>query len=100
MIRAMQAELDREKAQLLLPGMQKPYFMEYRLDDLASYEAVANYGALTREEERASDGSSGSRCASAITRWIAAAAVVTAAVQLAPTDDNPRSHPVCTVDRN
>jgi TldD protein len=50
LIRAMQAELDREKA-LLLPGMQHPYFVEYRLDDLASYEAVANYGALTREEE-------------------------------------------------
>ena len=50
MIRAMQVELDREKA-LLLPGMQHPYFVEYRLDDLASYEAVANYGALTREEE-------------------------------------------------
>jgi TldD protein len=50
LIRAMQTELEREKA-LLLPGMQHPYFVEYRLDDLASYEAVANYGALTREEE-------------------------------------------------
>jgi hypothetical protein len=50
MLRAMQAELDREKALLLLPGMQRPYFIEYRLDDMNSYEAVANYGALTREE--------------------------------------------------
>ena len=49
-LRAMQAELDREQAQLLLPGMQRPYFIEYRLDDVASYEAVANYGALVREE--------------------------------------------------
>jgi TldD protein len=48
---AMQAELDREKAQLLLPGMQRPYFIEYRLDDIATFEAVANYGALTREEQ-------------------------------------------------
>jgi TldD protein len=46
----MQAELDREKAQLLLPGMQRPYFIEYRLDDFSTYEAVANYGALAREE--------------------------------------------------
>jgi TldD protein len=46
----MQAELDREKADLLLPGMQRPYFIEYRLDDVATYEAVANYGALAREE--------------------------------------------------
>lgn len=51
MLRAMQAELDREKAGLLLPGMQRPYFIEYRLDDIATYEAVANYGALTREEQ-------------------------------------------------
>jgi TldD protein len=50
-LRAMQTELDREQAQLLLPGMQRPYFIEYHLDDFATYEAVANYGALTREEE-------------------------------------------------
>jgi TldD protein len=50
MLRAMQTELDREKALLLLPGMQRPYFIEYRLDDLNTYEAIANYGALTREE--------------------------------------------------
>ncbi|WP_263383010.1 metallopeptidase TldD-related protein [Granulicella arctica] len=50
MLTAMQAELDREKSLLILPGMQRPYFMEYRLDEQTSYEAVANYGALTREE--------------------------------------------------
>jgi TldD protein len=48
LLRAMQQELDREKG-LLLPGMQKPYFIEYRLDDINTYEAVANYGALTQE---------------------------------------------------
>ncbi|MEG9438998.1 peptidase U62 [Edaphobacter sp. HDX4] len=51
MLKAMQAELEREKEQLVLPGMQRPYFIEYRLDDFSSFEAVANYGALTREEE-------------------------------------------------
>ncbi len=51
LLKAMQAELDREKSELLIPGMQRPYFIEYRLDDFYSYEAVANYGALTREEE-------------------------------------------------
>ncbi len=45
----MQQELDREHDLLLLPGMQKPYFVEYRLDDFITYEAVANYGALTQE---------------------------------------------------
>jgi TldD protein len=49
LLHAMKQELDREKS-LMLPGMQKPYFVEYRLDDITSYEAVANYGALTREE--------------------------------------------------
>jgi TldD protein len=48
LLRAMQQELDREKG-LLLPGMQRPYFVEYRLDDINTYEAVANYGALTQE---------------------------------------------------
>jgi TldD protein len=48
LLRAMQQELDREKA-LMLPGMQRPYFIEYRLDDINTYEAVANYGALTQE---------------------------------------------------
>ena len=51
LLKAMQAELDREKSALLIPGMQRPYFIEYRLDDFYTYEAVANYGALTREEE-------------------------------------------------
>lgn len=49
-LRAMQAELDREQAQLILPGMERPYFIEYRLDDVATYEAVANYGALVQEQ--------------------------------------------------
>jgi TldD protein len=46
---AMQQELKREQEKLLLPGMQRPYFMEYRLEDIASYDAVANYGSLTSE---------------------------------------------------
>jgi len=44
----MRQELDREKG-ILLTGMQQPYFIEYRLDDVSTYEAVANYGALTNE---------------------------------------------------
>ena len=50
LLQAMQQELDRERALLLLPGMQRPYFLEYRLDDFTTYEAVANFGALTRED--------------------------------------------------
>lgn len=51
LLRAMGEELTREREQLLLPGMQRPYFIEYRLEDIHSYEAVANYGALTGETE-------------------------------------------------
>jgi hypothetical protein len=48
---AMQEELKREQEKLVLPGMQRPYFMEYRLEDIATYDLVANYGALTSENE-------------------------------------------------
>ena len=48
---AMKAELAREKELLVLPGMQRPYFMEYRLEDIKTYNADASYGALTGERE-------------------------------------------------
>jgi predicted Zn-dependent protease len=49
-LRAMQDELARSQSQLILPGMQRPYFIEYRIDDFATYNAVANFGALVRDE--------------------------------------------------
>ena len=52
LLNAMQQELDRERELLTLPGLQKPYFIEYRLDDFQAYDAVATYGALTREERQ------------------------------------------------
>ena len=89
-LRAMQTELDREQAQLLLPGMQRPYFIEYRLDDFSTIEAVANYGALPLEADghqrrvrvtvrigSYKTDSSGSRGEGT--------------VQLAPTDNNPEA---------
>lgn len=51
LLTAMQQELAREKAELVLPGLQRPYFIQYRLEDISSYSAVANYGALTSEGE-------------------------------------------------
>jgi predicted Zn-dependent protease len=50
MLEAMKSELAREQKLLILPGLQRPYFIEYRMDELMSYDAVANYGALTRED--------------------------------------------------
>jgi TldD protein len=51
LLTAMKTELQREQAKLVLPGLQRPYFMEYRLEDISSYNAVASYGALTSENE-------------------------------------------------
>ena len=48
-MKAMQAELDRSKNELQLQSMQKPFFIEYRLDDVRSYDAEAAFGALTAE---------------------------------------------------
>jgi TldD protein len=87
LLRAMQQELDREKG-LLLPGMQRPYFVEYRLDDIASYEAVANYGALTQE-------ASNHQRVVRVTVRIGDYAMDSSSsrgdgtIELAPTDDNP-----------
>ena len=52
LLNAMQQELDRERDLLKLPGLESPYFIEYRLDDYSAYEAVATFGALTREERQ------------------------------------------------
>jgi TldD protein len=46
---AMLAELERSQQQLQLQNFQKPFFLQYRLDDIDDYEASANYGALTGE---------------------------------------------------
>lgn len=51
LLNAMRDELHREQTDLVLPGMQHPYFIEYRLEDIHNYELVANYGALTSESE-------------------------------------------------
>ncbi len=54
LLNAMKEELTREQQLLVLPGMQRPYFIQYRLDDVHTYEAIANYGALTRERRESS----------------------------------------------
>ena len=51
LLNAMKEELTREQQLLVLPGMQRPYFIQYRLEDVQTYEALANYGALTRETQ-------------------------------------------------
>jgi TldD protein len=45
-IRAMHDEMERSRARLELPGVQKPFFIEYRLLDLDVREVNASFGAL------------------------------------------------------
>src|ERR1700749_434059 len=44
-LKAMLDELDRSMAHLQLPGFEKPYFIEYRVEDVRDFETRATYGA-------------------------------------------------------
>src|SRR5215475_11720495 len=45
-LQAMHAELERSKSQLKLENMGAPYYIDYRVMDLDSFEADAAYGAV------------------------------------------------------
>lgn len=47
---AMQAELERSKAQLKMDGVQAPYYIEYRVGDVDDYSAEAIFGTLRHEQ--------------------------------------------------
>jgi predicted Zn-dependent protease len=49
LLRAMQEELDRSKAQIKMDGAAAPYYIEYRVTDLHEYAARAEFGALVGE---------------------------------------------------
>lgn len=51
MLTAMQKEMQRSQQKLMLPGMLRPYFMEYRLEDVAEFQADASFGALTNQSK-------------------------------------------------
>ncbi len=42
---AMLTELDRSVAQLQLPGFQKPFFIQYRIEDIDDFDTRATFGA-------------------------------------------------------
>jgi TldD protein len=44
-LKAMLEELDRSMIRLQLPGFEKPYFIEYRVEDVQDFETRASYGA-------------------------------------------------------
>ena len=45
-LRAMRDELERSRARLALPGVEKPFYIEYRLLDLDIRSVTASFGAL------------------------------------------------------
>ena len=50
-LRALQAELSRSKAQLKMDNVGAPFYIEYRVFDVEQFEASAAFGAL-REQNR------------------------------------------------
>jgi hypothetical protein len=55
MLKAMLEELDRSKSQLQLKGFEKPFFIQYRIEEIANFETKAAFGATSssrRSRER------------------------------------------------
>ncbi len=45
LLKAMLTELDRSMSQLQLPGFAKPFFIQYRIEDVDDFETKAEFGA-------------------------------------------------------
>jgi len=45
LLKAMLTELDRSMSQLQLPGFAKPFFIQYRIEDVDDYETKAEFGS-------------------------------------------------------
>jgi len=51
-LKAMLAELDRSKNELQLKGFAKPFFIQYRIEDIEDYQTKGDFGASVGEENR------------------------------------------------
>jgi predicted Zn-dependent protease len=49
-LKAMLAELDRSKSELQLKGFEKPFFIQYRIEDVDNFETKAEFGAVSASE--------------------------------------------------
>ncbi|MFY9854304.1 MAG: metallopeptidase TldD-related protein [Terracidiphilus sp.] len=49
-LKAMLTELDRSKTQLQLKDVAKPFFIQYRIEEIDNFETKAQFGATTRSE--------------------------------------------------
>lgn len=51
-LRAMLAELDRSSSQLQLTGFDRPFFIQYRIEDIDDFQTRADYGASLGQDRR------------------------------------------------
>jgi TldD protein len=51
-LKAMLAELDRNQNHLQLQGFEKPFFIQYRIEDIEDYETKSDFGASVGEDHR------------------------------------------------
>ncbi len=51
-LKAMLTELDRSREQLQLKGFEKPFFLQYRLEDIDDYQTKADFGAVVSDDHR------------------------------------------------
>jgi hypothetical protein len=51
-LQAMLAELDRSKSELQLKGFEKPFFIQYRIEDIEDYQTKGDFGASVGEDRR------------------------------------------------
>ena len=51
-LHAMLAELDRNRDQLQLKGFEKPFFIQYRIEDIEDFQTRADFGASLGQEHR------------------------------------------------
>jgi TldD protein len=51
-LKAMLAEMDRSMSQLQLPGFAKPFFIQYRIEEVDNFETKAEFGASEGSERR------------------------------------------------
>ena len=51
-LKAMLTELDRNRDQLQLKGFEKPFFIQYRIEDIEDYQTKADFGASVGADHR------------------------------------------------
>src|SRR5580698_1209531 len=51
-LKAMLTEMDRSREQLQLKGFEKPFFIQYRIEDIEEFQTRADFGATVGDEHR------------------------------------------------